>query len=169
MTSITTVGSKKLKHGCRMIYAGCPSFFGLGWEDGDVPTSWLLQYNQIALLMAPEVVHMQSFKGMLLTLNDPLPAELTSNPRLQSPTLARNPEVSFWGPNRPRKHKDLTFPPILGLGTRKEDPCAYVICWNPGFEPSLLVAFNTSRPQWSRFDSCCCPPKSILWSPSMGH
>ena len=33
---------KKLEHGCRMIYAGFPSFFGLGSEDRYAPTFWLL-------------------------------------------------------------------------------------------------------------------------------
>ena len=28
-----------------MIYAGVPSFFGLGLEDGHVPTFWLLVYD----------------------------------------------------------------------------------------------------------------------------
>ena len=36
------VYSQKLEHGCRMIHAGRPSFFGLGLEDGPVPTFWLL-------------------------------------------------------------------------------------------------------------------------------
>ena len=31
-----------LEHGCRMIYAGVLSFFGLGLEDGHVPTFRLL-------------------------------------------------------------------------------------------------------------------------------
>ena len=31
---------KKLEYGCRMICAGVPSFFGLGLEDGHVPTFW---------------------------------------------------------------------------------------------------------------------------------
>ena len=31
-----------LEQGCRMIYAGFPSFFGLGLEGGHVSTSWLL-------------------------------------------------------------------------------------------------------------------------------
>ena len=37
--------SKKLEHGCRMTYDGCPVSFGLGLEgleDGHVPTFWLL-------------------------------------------------------------------------------------------------------------------------------
>ena len=38
------VGSKKLKHGCRMICAGCPSLFGLGLEDGHVAIFCLLVY-----------------------------------------------------------------------------------------------------------------------------
>ena len=29
-----TATSKKLHHGCRMFYAGSPSFLGLGLEDG---------------------------------------------------------------------------------------------------------------------------------------
>ena len=33
---------KKLEHGCRMIYAGVPSFFGFGLEHGHVSTFWLL-------------------------------------------------------------------------------------------------------------------------------
>ena len=37
-----TVDSNTLEHGCRMIYAGVPSFFGLGSEDGGVPTLALL-------------------------------------------------------------------------------------------------------------------------------
>ena len=37
-----TVDSKKLEHGWRMIHAGFPSFFGLGLEEGHVPTFWLL-------------------------------------------------------------------------------------------------------------------------------
>ena len=32
------VDSKKLEHGCKMIYAGFASFFGLALEDGHVPT-----------------------------------------------------------------------------------------------------------------------------------
>ena len=32
----STADSKKLEHGCRMIFAGCP-FFHLGLEDSDVP------------------------------------------------------------------------------------------------------------------------------------
>ena len=31
-----------------MIYVGFPSFFGLGLEDGHVPTFWLLLYVEIA-------------------------------------------------------------------------------------------------------------------------
>ena len=37
-----TASSKKLEHGRRLIYAGVPSFFGLGLEDGHVPSFWLL-------------------------------------------------------------------------------------------------------------------------------
>ena len=37
-----TVDSKKLEHECRMIFAGCPSVFGLGLECAPVPTFWLL-------------------------------------------------------------------------------------------------------------------------------
>ena len=33
---------QRVGHGCRMIYAGIPSFFGLGLEAGHVPTIWLL-------------------------------------------------------------------------------------------------------------------------------
>ena len=36
------VGSNKLEHRSRMIYAGFPSFFGLGSRDGGAPTFWLL-------------------------------------------------------------------------------------------------------------------------------
>ena len=39
---MTTVDSNKLEHGCRLIYAGIPSLFGLGLQDGHVPTFWLL-------------------------------------------------------------------------------------------------------------------------------
>ena len=42
MTVLLTEGFKKLEHGCGMVYAGCPSFFGLGPEDGPIPTFWLL-------------------------------------------------------------------------------------------------------------------------------
>ena len=38
------IDSKKLEHGCWMIHAGLPSSFGLGLEDGHVPTFWLLLY-----------------------------------------------------------------------------------------------------------------------------
>ena len=38
--SFSTVGSSKLEHGCRMIYAGSPSLFGSGLEDGQLPTPW---------------------------------------------------------------------------------------------------------------------------------
>ena len=34
----STVDSNKLEHGCRMIYAGSPSFFDLGFEVGHVST-----------------------------------------------------------------------------------------------------------------------------------
>ena len=37
-----TADFKKLEHGCRMIYAGVPSSFALGLEDGHVSTFWLL-------------------------------------------------------------------------------------------------------------------------------
>ena len=37
-----------------MIYAGCPAFFGLGLEDGHVPTFWLQLYIN------------QPFKGIFL-------------------------------------------------------------------------------------------------------
>ena len=40
-----TVDSKKLEHGCRMIFAGLPPFCRLGLEDGHVPTFWFLLYN----------------------------------------------------------------------------------------------------------------------------
>ena len=39
-----TADSTQLEHGSRMIYAGLPSFFGLGLEDGLAPTFWLLVY-----------------------------------------------------------------------------------------------------------------------------
>ena len=32
------VDSNSLEHGCRMVYAGVPSFSALGSEDGAVPT-----------------------------------------------------------------------------------------------------------------------------------
>ena len=38
----STVDSIKLEHGCRMIHAVLPFFFGLGLEDGHDPTVWLL-------------------------------------------------------------------------------------------------------------------------------
>ena len=41
----STVGSDKLEYGCRRIYAGSPFVFGLGLEDGHVPTLWLLLYG----------------------------------------------------------------------------------------------------------------------------
>ena len=37
-----TANSERFDHGRRMIYASFPSFFGLGLEDGQVPTFWLL-------------------------------------------------------------------------------------------------------------------------------
>ena len=37
----TRLHKPKLEHGCRMIYAGVPSFCGLRLEDGHVPTFWL--------------------------------------------------------------------------------------------------------------------------------
>ena len=37
-----TVDSNKLEHACKVIYAGFPSFFGLGLEDGHLPTFWIL-------------------------------------------------------------------------------------------------------------------------------
>ena len=40
--SFPTVGSKKLEHGCRMRYAGFPSFLGLGSKDGHVLIPWRL-------------------------------------------------------------------------------------------------------------------------------
>ena len=33
---------KRFEHGCSMIYAGVPSFFALGLEDGHVGTFWRL-------------------------------------------------------------------------------------------------------------------------------
>ena len=38
----TVVDCNKLEHARRMIYAGLPSFFGLGLEDGHISTFWLL-------------------------------------------------------------------------------------------------------------------------------
>ena len=46
--SVSTVdsgGSKELELGCTTIYAGLPSFCGLGLEEGHVPTLWLLPYT----------------------------------------------------------------------------------------------------------------------------
>ena len=40
-----TADSKKLEHVCRLIYAGFPSFCGLGLEDGHVPTFCLLLWE----------------------------------------------------------------------------------------------------------------------------
>ena len=39
-----TVDPKKWEHGSRIVYAGFTSFYGLGLEDGHVPTLWLLLY-----------------------------------------------------------------------------------------------------------------------------
>ena len=38
----TDIDSRKLEHGCRMIYAGVPLVFGVGLEDGHVSNFWLL-------------------------------------------------------------------------------------------------------------------------------
>ena len=37
-----SVDSKTSEHGCRLIYAGVPSFLGLGLTDGPVPSFRLL-------------------------------------------------------------------------------------------------------------------------------
>ena len=37
------VHSRKVEHSCRMIYAGSPSFFGLGLDDGHVPSCGFLR------------------------------------------------------------------------------------------------------------------------------
>ena len=39
---LCTVGFRKLENGSEMISAGLPSFFGLGLEDGHIPTFWLV-------------------------------------------------------------------------------------------------------------------------------
>ena len=46
LAKVPTVNSKKLEHGCRMIYAGSASFCCLGLEDGHVPTLWPLLYSR---------------------------------------------------------------------------------------------------------------------------
>ena len=40
--AVGSLHSKKLEHGCRMIYVGFPFFFGFGLEDGHVPIFWVL-------------------------------------------------------------------------------------------------------------------------------
>ena len=37
-----TLDSKQLEHGCRMVYCGFPSFFGLWVRGRSCSTSWLL-------------------------------------------------------------------------------------------------------------------------------
>ena len=48
-----TVDSKKLQHGCRVIYVGFSffRFFGLGLEDGQIPTFGLLLYRVSRLFL----------------------------------------------------------------------------------------------------------------------
>ena len=41
----STADSNRFEHGILTIHAGVPSFFGLGLEDGDVPTTWPLPYG----------------------------------------------------------------------------------------------------------------------------
>ena len=45
----STVDSRKLQYGCRVIYAGFPSFFCFRIKAGSVPTFWLLVYNPVSL------------------------------------------------------------------------------------------------------------------------
>ena len=42
-----TVDSDKLEHGCSMSYAGVPSFFHFGLEDGNVPIIQFLPYLEV--------------------------------------------------------------------------------------------------------------------------
>ena len=43
---LSTVNSKKLERRCKMIYAGVPSFLGLGWRTVMLKVFWrLLRYN----------------------------------------------------------------------------------------------------------------------------
>ena len=63
---LLTVDSKKLEHGCRLLYAGRPSFFGLGLEDGGFyRTSYRVGISGL------EVVRLEAsteFEGLLVTL-----------------------------------------------------------------------------------------------------
>ena len=45
------VSSIKLEHGCGMIYAGFPSFFGLRWEAGHVQTFWPLLHSSYSIFL----------------------------------------------------------------------------------------------------------------------
>ena len=54
LSGSSTVNSKQLEHGCRMISAGCPPFFGLGLEDGHAPTLRLLLYNMVCSIYGIE-------------------------------------------------------------------------------------------------------------------
>ena len=44
------IGSRKLEYGFRVIYALFPSFFGLGTEDGHIPTLWLLLEDGVGVV-----------------------------------------------------------------------------------------------------------------------
>ena len=46
-----TVDSKKLEHGCRMIYSGFPSFSGLGLDDGHVYKVCRVSRSGIVMMM----------------------------------------------------------------------------------------------------------------------
>ena len=49
--------SRKLQHGCRMLYAGSSASFGLGLEDRHVPTFWPLLYRAPSTYVGPTFKH----------------------------------------------------------------------------------------------------------------
>ena len=59
-----TAQSQKLEHATRIIYAGIPSFFGLGLEDGHVPTLWLLLYKVVKKFFMRKPDGVQWFRRM---------------------------------------------------------------------------------------------------------
>ena len=59
-----------------MIYAGCPSFFGVGFEDGHVPTLWFLLYTTPATEGGPPNVSL--FRARVLDV--PAPAAPMTSP-----------------------------------------------------------------------------------------
>ena len=52
-----TVDCKRLDYGCRRMYAGFPSDFRSGLEDGHVPTFWLL-LQEFDVMLVGNPVHM---------------------------------------------------------------------------------------------------------------